>query len=47
VLSTSATGAIEDYDAVVLVSCALSSWLKCGILWHGENWTSQAGVGVD
>jgi hypothetical protein len=30
-----------------LVSCALSSLLKCGILWHGENWTSKAGVGVD
>jgi hypothetical protein len=30
-----------------LVSPALSSWLKCGRLWHGTNWTSQAGVGVE
>jgi hypothetical protein len=35
------------YSYSALVSCALSSLLKCGILWHGENWTSQAGVGVD
>jgi hypothetical protein len=41
----------SNFDAVRyqghLVSCALSSLLKCGILWHGENWTSKAGVGVD
>jgi len=33
--------------AASLVSCALSSWLKCGMLRHGTNWTSQAGVGVE
>jgi NAD(P)H-flavin reductase len=31
----------------VLVSWPLSSWYKCGMLWHGENWTAQTGVGVD
>jgi hypothetical protein len=31
----------------VLVSCVLSSWLKYGMLCHGTNWTSQAGVGVE
>ncbi len=30
-----------------LVSRALSSMLKCGMLWYAENWTAQAGVGVD
>jgi len=30
-----------------LVSCALSSWLKCGMLRHGTTWTSQAGVDVE
>jgi hypothetical protein len=30
-----------------LVSPALSSLPKCGILWYGENWTSQAGAGID
>lgn len=30
-----------------LVSCALSSCLKCGILCYGTNWTSEAGVGVE
>jgi hypothetical protein len=30
-----------------LVSSALSSWLKFGMLPHGTNWTSQGGVGVD
>jgi hypothetical protein len=30
-----------------LVSWPLSSWLKCGTLWNGTNWTSQAGVGVE
>ena len=30
-----------------LVSPALSSWRKYGMLWHGTNWTSQAGVGVE
>jgi hypothetical protein len=29
------------------VSCALSSLLKCDMLWHGKNWTAQTGVGVD
>jgi hypothetical protein len=33
--------------AAMLVSCALSSCLKWGMLWHGTNWTSQAGVGVE
>ena len=32
---------------VPLVSRVLSLWLKYVMLWHGENWTSQAGVGVD
>ena len=31
----------------VLVSWPLSSWHKCGMLWYGENWTAQTGVGVD
>ena len=31
----------------LLVSRALSSMLKCGMLWYAENWTAQAGVGVD
>jgi hypothetical protein len=30
-----------------LVSRVLSSMLKCVMLWYGENWTAQAGVGVD
>jgi hypothetical protein len=30
-----------------LVSWPLSSWLKCGTLWNGTNWTSQAGVGIE
>lgn len=30
-----------------LVSRALSSLLKCGMLWYAKNWTAQAGVGVD
>jgi pimeloyl-ACP methyl ester carboxylesterase len=30
-----------------LVSRALSSWVKCGMLCHGTNWTAQAGVGVE
>jgi acetyl esterase len=30
-----------------LVSPALSSWLKCDMLWHGTNWTSQTAVGVE
>jgi transcriptional regulator with XRE-family HTH domain len=30
-----------------LVSCAVSSLCKYGMLWHAENWTTQAGVGVD
>ena len=34
-------------DVDSLVSRALSSWVKCGILCHGTNWTSQAGVGVE
>jgi L-alanine-DL-glutamate epimerase-like enolase superfamily enzyme len=31
----------------LLVSRALSSWVKCGMLCHGTNWTAQAGVGVE
>jgi hypothetical protein len=30
-----------------LVSRVVSSFSKCGMLWHGENWTAQSGVGVD
>lgn len=30
-----------------LVSRAVSSLLKCGMLWYAENWTAQAGAGVD
>jgi len=30
-----------------LVSPALSSCLKCDMLWHATNWTSEAGVGVE
>jgi Domain of unknown function (DUF4234) len=37
-------GRAKGYD---LVSPALSSWRKCGMLWHGTNWTSEAGVGVE
>jgi len=33
--------------ARTLVSRVLSSWLKCGMLCHASNWTSQAGAGVD
>jgi NADP-dependent 3-hydroxy acid dehydrogenase YdfG len=33
--------------AVFLVSPVLSSPLKYGMLWHGTNWTSQAGVGAE
>jgi len=35
------------FDVLHLVSWPLSSWCKCGIVPHGENWTSQSGVGVD
>jgi hypothetical protein len=31
----------------LLVSCAVSSLLKYGMLWHAKNWTAQAGAGVD
>ena len=37
----------RPYHESDLVSWHLSSWYKCGMLWHGENWTSQTGVGVD
>ena len=44
-------GAVTSFAGVgyhlELVSCALSSWLKCCMLWHGKNWTSQAGGGAD
>jgi hypothetical protein len=29
------------------VSRAVSSLVKCGMLWYAKNWTAQAGVGVD
>jgi len=45
-LEHSSDGALrEGFFIDLLVSCALSSWGKCGMLWHGTNWTSQAGVG--
>lgn len=40
-------GYVDFFHLQDLVSCALSSYLKCGILWHGTNWASQAGVGVE
>ena len=43
-----ASGGVRDrVTALHLVSCAVSSWLKCGMLCHGTNWTSQAGVGAE
>jgi hypothetical protein len=38
---------IADFLHDRLVSCAVSSWLKYGMLCHGTNWTSQAGIGVE
>ncbi len=42
-----ADGGISEYGKERLVSCAASSLLKYGVLWHAKNWTAQAGVGVD
>ncbi len=46
-LETEIKPIVTDLAPGLLVSCALSSVLKCDKLWHGENWTAQAGVGVD
>jgi len=35
------------YLAALLVSRAVSSLVKFGMLWYAKNWTAQAGVGVD
>jgi SNF2 family DNA or RNA helicase len=42
-----APGSLVEQWQDELVSWPLSSWLKCGTLWNGTNWTSQAGVGVE
>ena len=38
---------LHEFAHLYLVSSAVSSLLKCGMLWYAENWTAQAGAGVD
>jgi len=41
------SGVFQRFFSGSLVSPALSSCLKCDMLWHATNWTSEAGVGVE
>jgi len=44
---TASTVDLISEGRFILVSCAVSSLHKYGMLWHAKNWTAQAGAGVD
>ena len=46
-IQSGATDSAIEFVEPALVSSALSSWHKFGIMSYGTNWTSQGGVGVD
>ncbi len=37
----------RDFRDSHLLSRAVNSLLKCGMLWHAQNWTTQAGAGIE
>ena len=45
-LPTGGATHVFEIIAALLVSCAVSSLLKCGTMRHGENRTTESGVGA-